>query len=365
MPGLSNVSSEVQTAAVSGGAGILGTTISAIANARENRKAFERQKELNKQNYEDYINYARSLGATPSSIIQGLTHGSQGSMPTVSAGGNPVPDLGQSFSSGVSAAAAAEQAHAANTSADSQRDINLMRLKFEPQKYFADIRKSLSEAFRNTKEAFLHGSMKQYYDELTTDIQKVRPWKIAGLRQGLLNDMAKFDQIVQDTKTSKAQEGYFKSAAYEAQTRGDMNISQKELNYGQLFNVNLEGYRLQFENTLRAYGIDPNKRFWDNTFNLMSYDPDLFKRRMDMFLTALNTIDNRIQDNLGEHYKRNIAIAGGLYKLNQIHQSNANARSYRGKNALQGISALIPFIGGTPSVEYALPNDDWFDFYSR
>lgn len=365
MSGLSDVSSEVRTAAVSGGAGVLGTTISAIANARENRKAFERQKELNKQNYEDYINYARSLGATPSSIIQGLTHGSQGSMPSVSAGGNPVPDLGQSFSSGVSAAAAADQAHAANTSADSQRDINLMRLKFEPQMYFANICKSLSEAFRNTKEAFLHGSMKQYYDELTTDIMKVRPWKLAGLRQGLLNDMAKFFQIVQETKTSKSQEGYYKSAAYELQTRGDLNISQKELNYGQLFNVNLEGFRLQFENTLRAYGIDPNKRFWDNTFNLMSYNPDLFKRRMDMFLSALNTIDNRIQDSLGQHYKRNIAIAGGLYKLNQIHQSNANARSYRGKNALQGISALIPFIGGTPSVDYALPNDDWFDFYSR
>ena len=339
-------SQEVQTAAASGGAGILGATISAIANHRENRLAFERQKELNKQNYEDYINYAHSLGATPSSIIQGLTHGSQGSMPTVSSGGNPVPDLGESFSSGVSAAAAAEQAHAANTSANSQRDINLMRLQFEPHKYFADIQKSLSEAFKNTKEAFLHGSMKQYYDELTTDIQKVRPWKLAGLRQGLLNDMAKFDQIVQDTRTSKAQEGYFKSSAYEAQTRGDMNISQKELNYGHLFNINLEGYRLQFENTLRSYGIDPNKRFWDNTLNLMQYNPDLFKRRMDMFLSALNSVDNKIQDSLGEHYKRNIAIAGGLYELNKIHQANANARSLRNKNALQGVSALIPFLGG-------------------
>lgn len=349
MPGLSSDSSEVKSSAVSGGAGIIGTVISAIANARENRKAFERQKELNKQNYVDYINYARSVGATPSSIIQGLTHGSQGSMPTVSSGGNPVPDFGQSFSSGVSAAAAVGQARAANTSANSQRDINLMRLKFEPQKYFADIRKSLSEAFKNSKEAFLHGSMKRYYDELTTDIQNVRPWKLAGLRQGLLNDMAKFDQIVQDTKTSKSQEGYFRSAAYEAKTRGDMNVSQKELNYGQLFNVNLEGYRLQFENTLRAFGIDPNKRFWENTLNLMQYNPDLFKRRMDMFLSALNNVDNKIQDSLGEHYKRNIVIAGGLYGLNQLYQSNANARSYRGKNALQGISALIPLLGGAPS----------------
>ena len=359
------IATELKTAAASGGVGILGATISAIANARENRKAFERQKELNKQSYEDYINYSRSVGATPTSIIQGLTHGSQGSMPTVSSAGNPVPNIGESFSSGVSAAAAAEQAHAANTSADSQRDINLMRLKFEPHKYYADIKKSLSEAFKNTKEAFLHGSMKQYYDELTTDIQKVRPWKLAGLRQGLLNDMARYDQIVQETKTSKAQEGYYKSAAYEAQTRGDMNVSQKELNYGRLFNENLEGYRLQFENTLRAYGIDPNKRFWDNTLNLMQYNPDLFKRRMDMFLSALNGVDNKIQESLGAHYKRNIAIAGGLYKLNQIHQANANARSYRNKNALQGISALIPFLKSAPSVQYTLPGDDFFDYYSR
>lgn len=337
------------TAAITAGAGIAGTGISAIANSFENRLAFERQKELNRQQYSDLIHYARLAGATPSSIIQGLTKGSMSSMPTFSTGGNPVPDFGQSLASGVSSAASLGQSVAANTSANSQRDINLMKLRFEPWKYFADIKKSLAEAFKNTKEAFLHGSMKHYYDELAQDIQLVRPWKLAGLRQGLLNDMATFDKIIQETRTSNALEGYYKAGAYELGTRAELNLSEKDLNYTRSFNESLQSFRVQWENDLLSSGIDPNKDFWQNTGRLMFTNPDLFRRRMDMFISALNSVDNKIQENLGDHYKRNIALGYGLYKLNQIHQSNANARSYRGKNALEGVSALIPFLGGAPS----------------
>lgn len=343
------MSDEVKASVISGGAGLAGTTLAGIFNARENRLAFERQKELNKQQYEDMISYGRSVGATPTSLVQGITKGAMSSMPTSSTGGNPVPDIGQSVSSGVSAGAAVGQSIAANTSANSQRDINLMKLRFEPMKYFADIRKSLSVAFKNTKEAFLHGSMQQYYDELTKDIQQVRPWKLAGLRQGLLNDMATFDKIIQETKTSKALEGYYKAGAYELGTRAELNLSEKDLNYSRSLNESLQSFRLQWENDLLANGIDPNKDFWQNTGRLMFSNPDLFRRRMDMFISALNSVDNKIQENLGDHYKRNIALGYGLYKLNQVHQSNANGRSYRNSNAIGAVSKLIPFLGGASS----------------
>lgn len=341
-------------AAIAGGSGVIGSGISAIANHYENKLAFERQKQLNKQNYIDYVDAAKAAGATPAAIAQGLVGGGAGSMPTTSTSNNPVPDFGASMASGVSAAAnlkqsaaAQDNANAALTNAETERMLGLMKLKFEPAKYFADIRKSLAQAFESTKNAFLHGSMKQYYDELTKDMQQVSPWKLAGLRQSLLNDMATFNKILQETRTSKAQEGYFKAGAYELGTRSDMNKSQTEKNYAEAWNEHLRGFRIQWENTLLSYGIDPNKPFWENTARLMYTEPDLFKKRMDMFVSSLNTLDGRIQENLGEHYKRNAALGYGLYKLNQIHQKNANARAYRFGVLGNTISSFIPFAGGS------------------
>lgn len=348
-----------------GAAALIGSGISSAANLIGNEIAYRRQMQLDDYKYRNMIDFAKSQGATPSALVSGVT-GAAGSMPQVSSSNNPVGDLGQTMTNAVSAKAAEGNAQAAITNAETERNLALMKLKFEPMKYFADIRKSLAEAFESTKHAFLHGSMKSYYDELTKDVQMVRPWKLAGLRQGLLNDMAKFGQILQETKTSKAQEGYFKSASHELETRADLNQANTSLVYSQSLNESLRGFRLQWENTLLSYGIDPSKPFWQNTANLMMTQPKLFQQRMDMFITALNAVDNRIQDNLGEHYKRNIVAGLGLYKLNQIHQMNANARSYRGSNAVNTISKLIPFLNLGSGVSAASPiNDDWFDWYSK
>lgn len=337
-------------------AALIGSAITAGANMYNNQQAFSQQKALNKQKYEDMIKYASQYGATPTSIISGITGSAGGSVPSASSSNNPVPDFGSSLSSAVSAdaalkqsEAAKEEASAASVRAETERQLGLMRLQFEPQKYFADIQKSLSEAFKNTKEAFLHGSMKQYYDELSTDIRKVRPWKIAGLAQGLLNDMATYNKIVQETSTSKAQEGYFKSASYAAQTQGDLNKAYTDLTYHQALNEGLRGFRLQWENTLLSYGIDPNKPFWENTGRLMYTNPSLFQKRMNMFISSLNSLDGKLQENLGEHYKRNIALGIGAYQFNKIHQQNANNRSMRFKNYTSAIGSLIPFAGGSSS----------------
>lgn len=309
------------------------------------------QHAANRLKYNDFISAAQSVGATPTSIIQGITGTAGGS---VAPAPNSMPDLGTTLNQSVSAdaaqkqsEAAKEEAAAASVRAETDRQLGLMRLKFEPKKYFADIQKALSESFKNTKEAFLHGSMKKYYDELTIDIQKVRPWKIAGLAQGLLNDMATYNKIVQETRTSKAQEGYFNAAAYQATTQGDLNKAYTDLTYSQSLNESLRGFRLQWENTLLSHGIDPTKSFWENTARLMYTNPQLFNKRMDMFVGSLNSIDSRLQENLGEHYKRNIAIGIGAYQFNKIHQQNANNRSMRFRDVTSGIGSLIPFAGGS------------------
>lgn len=344
-----------------GAAALIGSGISSAANLIGNEIAYRRQMQLDDYKYRNMIDFAKSQGATPSSLVSGVT-GAAGQMPQVSTSNNPVGDLGQTLTNAVSSNAAEGNAQAALTNAETERRLAMMKLKFEPAKYFADIRKALAEAFESSKNAFLHGSMKSYYDELTKDVQQVRPWKLAGLRQGLLNDMAKFGQILQDTNTSKAQAGYYKSAAHELETRSEMNQANTNFIYSQSLNESLRGFRLQWENTLLSYGIDPNKPFWQNTANLMTTQPKLFQERMDMFITSLNAVDNRIQDNLGEHYKRNIAAGIGLYKLNQIHQKNANSRSYRFSNGVSAISKIIPMLGGTPipAVGESGPGVDWW-----
>ena len=352
-------SSSIATAAGSAAGGIIGSTISAISNSRENRKAFERQKVLDRLSYENFIKYSRQVGATPAAIAQGLTGAGAGTVPTASTGGNPVPDLGASFSNGISAAANLRSAGAAETTAESNAEINRMRLIFEPGKYLADTEKSLAEAFKNHKEGFMYGSMKRHFDELVTDLQQVRPWKIASLKQGLLNDMARFDEILQNTKTLKAQERNYNASSYELRTRGDLNIANKEESYARQFNINLESVRLMFENNLRAAGIDPNKSFWDNTFKLASIDPKVFKERMDLFIQSLSILDNRIQENLGEHYKRNAGLLYGAYTLDKYIQNRKTQKAMRNAQALRAVSSLIPFLGGSFDVPSSAGVDWW------
>lgn len=358
-----DTSANVVSSAIGGGASLIGSAAAAMFNHRENRLQFERQKELSRLQYENYLKYSRLAGATPTSIVQGLTHTAGAGVPGVSSSGNPAPDFGQSLASGVSSFASQREADAANVEANSNKLISDMKLMFEPWKYFADIRKSLADAFNANKQAFYYGSMSRYYNELTTDVQKVRPWKIAGLVQGLLNDMATYNKIVQETATSKAQEGYFKSASKELETRSDLNTSMSYYYWNKTQNEALEGVRLQFENTLLAAGIDPSRSFWENTLRLAITDPSMFKRRMDMFITSLNDIDGKIKQNLGDNYKRNIVAGVGMYKLNQIIQKNKNSRSYRSANAIQSISKLIPFLNlgsSVPSVGVSGPGVDWW-----
>ena len=336
------------------------TAVTGLGNIIGNSIAYQRQKDLARENYRAYISASKRVGATPAAIAQGLTGNGPAGVPAVSTSNNPMPDLGSTMNSAVAATAQQEQAQAALTNAETERQLALMRLRFEPQKYFADIKKSLSEAFENSKNAFLHGSMSKYYDELTKDVQQVRPWKIAGLRQSLINDMAMFDKILQDTATSKAQERNFNAGAYELSTRGDLNVANKELSYTNAYNQQLASFRTMWENSLLSYGIDPTKSFWENTARLMTTEPKLFKQRMTMFIGALNTIDGRIQENLGADYKQKIAAGYGLYKLNQIHQKNANARAYRFGVLGNTISSFIPFAGGSmPAVPESSGVDWW------
>lgn len=352
----------IVNSAIGAAGGVLGSTISAISNSAENRKAFERQQILNKQKYEDMIHYARQFGATPTSLIQGITGSAGGSVPSASTAGNPVPDLGSSFSQGISAGSTIGQAQAAQgtaqaalTNAETERLLGLMRLRFEPAKYFADIQNALSSAYEKSALSKTHSALRDLYYEQAEDIRLVRPWKLMGLYQGLLNSLATFDNIVQDTRTKKAQE-------HDYETHAGLNVANTEKTYSEKLNIDLDGFRKQFDTMLLSYGIDPNKGFWENIGRQMWTNPNLFRDGVKTFADSIGILDEKMQESLGTHYKRNALAGYGLYKLQQMHLRNKESRSRMFSNYMRGLGSIIPFAGGAGSAPAvpATAGVDWW-----
>lgn len=346
---MDNVSANLASSAISGGASLVGSGLSAVANHFENKLAFERQKELADYQYSNYLKYARQAGATPTATMYGLTGHGVSSVPAVSSGGNPAPDFGQSIAAGLQGVSSVSQAGSSRITANSMKQINDMKLMFEPKKYFADVLQSVSTAFNQQKQGFYYGSLKSNIEEVTKDIVMMRPWKVQGALVDLTNKMAEYDNVVQDTRTKKAQERNFNASSAELGTRSDLNKANAYKSTEEGFNAALQGYRLQFENTLLSLGIDPNKSFWQNTLNLSVTNPKMFKARMDAFVTSLNMVDNRIQENLGEHYKRNAALGVGAYYLSNWNRQRKNDKAHRSAEFLRAISSFVPLTGGSPA----------------
>lgn len=318
----------------------IGTGLGNIAATAVNY--FAQRSLMRRQNEMMWDNFKRA-GATPAAIAAGVTgNASSPSAPTVSSGGNPFPDLGQT-------AIGAQNANTQQSVGQSEIDINHMRLMFEPAKYYADCQKALAEAFASSKQGLMFGSMKDNFDELNKDLRMIRPWKINSAKQTFMNQLREYDNLIAENGRIKSETYRNYEQGYEAHSQGDLNYQLRDESSQRMFNLSLDQFRKQWELDLLSQGIDVNQPFWENTKRLMYTNPELFKKRMDLFVKSLNILDNKLQDNLGEHYKRNIALATAAYGLNKIHQQNANSRAYRLGTIAHSISSFIPFAGGGPA----------------
>lgn len=332
MADIPNISNPVGASMGSGLGNIAATTVNYFA-----QKALMRR-----QNEMMWDNFKRA-GATPAAIAAGVTgNASSPSAPTVYTGGNPFPDLGQT-------AIGAQNANTQQNVGQSEIDLNHMRLMFEPEKYYADCSKALAEAYSSTQQGMMFGSLKENYDELNKDLRMLRPWKVNSAKQTFMNQLREYDNLVAENGRIKSETYRNYEQGYEARSQGDLNYQLRDESSQRTFNLSLDQFRKQWELDLLSQGIDVNQPFWENCKRLMYTNPELFKKHMDVFIKALNILDNKLQDNLGEHYKRNIALAGAAYALNKIHQQNANSRAYRLGTIAHAISSFIPFAGGSPN----------------
>lgn len=342
--------SNVVSSTIGGGASIIGSAIAGYFNSRENEKQFQRQRQLGKEQYQNYIDYAHKVGATPASIAQGITHAGAASMPTVSASGNPVPDIGGSLASGISSAASQRSATASNISAISDKEINDMKLTFEPAKYYADVQNALSQSLNQFKQSLYYGSLKEHYDELNKDLRNLRPWKLAQAQQTFLNLTATYDNIVQDTATKKSEESRNYAQEEDFRTHANVNRAEEGRIYQDTYNMQLDQYSKQWEIGLLAQGINVKQPFFENLKRWMFTDPERFKACMGFLTQTIQSLDNKLQENLGEHYKRNALLGFAAYKYLQ-HRSGVKSqqRQMFGNIVRSALPLVISAATGSPA----------------
>lgn len=331
---------------------------SGVANLGSNLISAEIQKSLLNNQYKQYFENMYAAGATPTSIIQGLTGTSVNSTPTASTGGNPFSDLGQTT-------IGAQNAQTNENKADSDIEVNRMRLRFDPQKYIADIEKALSESFKSTMEGDTSKSLRQLYDEQRDVLRQTKPWNLAKLKQGLLNDIALYDEIQSNIKKNYSESYRNYQQGYEAYTQGDLNnqlgfesqsreryndaMTDESYNRGE--SIILDNFQRRWRNTLLNSGIDPNSSFSQNMLRLSVTDPKRFDSAASSFIRAVGYLDDRLKENLGDHYKRNIAIGVGMHYLNNRLGEHNTKQSQRFQNYGSTISSFIPFTSGRTTVQ--------------
>lgn len=288
-------------------ASVVGSGITAAGNLFGQMFASSQQKALLDAQYRAYIENARRVGASPASIAQGLTGAGPASVPSVSQGPS-MPDFGSNMVQGQAVESESEQRNIQN------QEIQ-QRMLWNPVRWSHDVRKIAADTVNSLAQSEFHQANKRYILALADQTEKSTPWLVKRLEQGLLNDMAYYDQILASTHNQEAQAGYHEELAKNqpyvrqnlvADTQNKDADTQNKLVENKILRQDL--FRARFENTFRRGGIDPSLPPIQNLFNLASTNPTQFKGVIDNYLRILRTADQAAQKQLGEHYKRNLLM---------------------------------------------------------
>lgn len=281
-------------------ASVVGSGISAAGGLLGQMYASSQQKSLLDAQYRSYVENARRVGASPASIAQGLTGAGPASVPSVSQG-PAMPDFGSNMVQGQ-----------AVESENQERAINVEEMKqrmlWNPVRWSHDVRKIAADTVNSLAQGEFHQANKRYILALADQTEKSTPWMVKRLVQGLLNDMAYYDQILATTHNQEAQAGYHEELAKNqpfVRENIAWDTSNKQVQ-NKLLRQDL--FKARFENTFRRGGIDPSLPPIQNLFNLGATNPTRFKSVIDNYLRILRTADEAAKRQLGEHYKRNLLM---------------------------------------------------------
>lgn len=339
------MNSETVSGLIGAGGNAAGALLGQVGQYFLNRQEFNLQKQLfDYQN--DYNNPSKQVerllaaGATPSAAVQGVVGSSPNqSIPSVvsSHSGLPIP-LGSAFHEGKLKASEFLQKN-------TEREAIIQQMDFNPRIWKSQIDEALSRIAFNVKHGNMMASQMHYYDEFAETLMDKRPWEVASLQEGLKHLSAQISELYsrsfknrEEAATEPYKRGYYSAVANESWQRG--------------LNLSYEGFALMFDNQLRSIGFNPNKPFWDNILRLSFTRPNVGIEYLDNFGEMLSVLDGRLKVQLGDNYKRNIAIGYGLYRAKEYLDRKKDQRINRLDHVTNIISKFIPFTSPSSKQPY-------------
>ena len=301
----------------------LGPSItSGAANIGSTLLNFGLQKQLNADRYNQYISAMRSVGASPASIVAGLTGSGTGSMPTVSTGNNPFPDFGANQ-------VAQQNADVNQQNANTEERYKNMLLTYEPKLFRSQAFEATAKAFRDMHGIKLDEANSRVANETAQQIAELRPWNLKQAEQTFYN-------LQQEYRESQSRERLNNEKAKTEKTQQALNTALTEESYSRSFLTNQEAFRTMWENSLRSIGYNPNKSYWDNLFQLASKSPALFEQRVDTIINSIHRLENSVWDNSSKTEK----VLGG-YLVGRAMRKQRDANKQQTFSNLISIAATI------------------------
>lgn len=348
MAGLFEVSSNpsTQAAQIAVGGNLLGAGVTQAGNMLNTAYSAKKAKEL----YDYQTDYSKLMqrmvaaGISPAAAAQGLS-GATPSMVTPSV--PSAPDLSGLGSAGVTASAIPSQINSNIQEAEYKRQsAEELRQKMEwnPKLWSQQVRESESRWQNNVAQSKYYDSLKKYYDEYATNLVAFRPWELEKLKKSLL---------VMDSEISK-------------------NYSFGRQADSHAFLMNHQVFEQMWRNQLLSAGVNPSQSIWENIKRISIMDPAKGKVFLDNAIELVNMLDEKASENLGEHYKRNALILGGLHYANNRIGQHRLLKSQRFKNNMRGVASLMGVAGSLLSagagsamapVPSSLMDDSWYDYY--
>lgn len=264
---------------VSAAGNLLGAGVSTLGQSLLNRQGLAQSKEM----YDYQLDYKKRMdamiaaGISPAAASQGLS----GAHPSaVGMSGGSAPDLSSLGTQMVGSSLVPSQIE--KNSADA--NYTNIDASWIPHRYQSMIEEAFSRVRKNDSDITFNSHMRRYYDALERQTRLLTPYQVQKASEEIRNLQAQYDAIRAGVRFTDAQTS----------------------------KVDQEKFKLQWDNSIRKVGWNPEDNAFENVFRLSFTSPKYFKRVLGSFGKSLSVLDMDLQHLFGTNYKRNSLIGAGL-----------------------------------------------------
>ena len=305
------------------GGNLIGAGLSQLGNYINSRRSVNQAKELYdyQTDYKKLMDKMIAAGINPGAAAQGLS----GATPSMAVPSTPSsPDTSSLGLQAAQIGAIPSEVQGRLAEAEykkSQAEETYQRMNFNPGLWSSQIVETWSRWKNNIEQSKYYSSLRGYYDELKTNLVRFRPWELAKLQKSL---------AVMDSEISK-----------------NYSIGRQADSHS--FFIEQQSFEQMWRNQLLSAGVNPSMPIWENIKRICLLNPDKGRVFLENATDLVRMLDDKAKENLGENYKRNALIVGGLHYLNNRLGQHNTAKTARFRNLAVGVGSLIPLTGGLGS----------------